>query len=229
MFSYASAAVSRVACIPKQRGEGHAWWLRSDPSARGGDAAPSIARHFPTVRRPTGSRVTAEVAAQWWCRGSEPIIVRWSRSSGVYQQGVTLAAGGYLITRGHQRTIGGFDLCAASQERRIGSLNRKVSVAGRLTAGAAPLGPPTQPRSRVTPRRGPGQPRVAATDLLLATRLELLDRFLLGRAALQHQAVGDVVLVDVADVGDRFLADLLGRHVLHVLEPDVGVVSALGS
>ena len=36
------------------------------------------------------------------------------------------------------------------------------------------------------------------------------------------------VLVDVADVGNRFLAKFLGCHVLHVLEPDVGVEPACG-
>ena len=64
--------------------------------------------------------------------------------------------------------------------------------------------------------------------ILFGSILDLFDRFLCGSPALQNQAVGNVVLVDVADVGHRFLADLLGCHILHVVEPDVGVESALG-
>ena len=67
-----------------------------------------------------------------------------------------------------------------------------------------------------------------AIESLFGATLDLLDGFLRGSPALQNQAVGNVVLVDVADVGHRFLADLLGRNILHVLEPDVGVESALG-
>src|SRR6187455_334136 len=41
------------------------------------------------------------------------------------------------------------------------------------------------------------------------------------------QLVGDVVLVDVADVGDRLAADPLRGHALDVPEPDVGVEAPL--
>jgi hypothetical protein len=55
-----------------------------------GEPAPPITRRFPTVRRPTGSRVTAEVAARWWCRGSGtpieqnslPQVFGWSWGDG---------------------------------------------------------------------------------------------------------------------------------------------------
>src|SRR6185436_2021587 len=40
-------------------------------------------------------------------------------------------------------------------------------------------------------------------------------------ALIHHQAVGDVILVDVADVGDRFAADTLRRDALDVAEPHV--------
>ena len=45
--------------------------------------------------------------------------------------------------------------------------------------------------------------------------------------ALHHHLVGQVVLVDVADVGDGLAADALRRDELHVVEPLVGV-EALG-
>jgi hypothetical protein len=64
--------------------------------------------------------------------------------------------------------------------------------------------------------------------ILFGATTDLLDSFLRGGPALQDEAVGNVVLVDVADVGHRFLADLLGRHILHVVKPDVGVEPALG-
>src|SRR6185312_5298792 len=44
----------------------------------------------------------------------------------------------------------------------------------------------------------------------------------------QDQAVGDVVFVDVADVGHRLGPDLLGGKILHVIEPDVRIQSTLG-
>src|SRR5688572_3682811 len=62
---------------------------------------------------------------------------------------------------------------------------------------------------------------------LVGVSLDSLNGFLPGTLALQNQAVGNVVLVDVADVGHRFLADLLSRHVLHVVKPDVRIKSAL--
>ena len=64
--------------------------------------------------------------------------------------------------------------------------------------------------------------------VLLGAALNLFDRFLSGSLAFLNEAVGNVVLVDVADVGDGFLANLLGRHILHVLKPDVGVEATPG-
>lgn len=65
--------------------------------------------------------------------------------------------------------------------------------------------------------------------ILFDFTLDLFDRFLLGSLALQNQAIGDVVLVDVTHLGHRFLIDLLVRHILHIVEPEVGGESALGS
>ena len=65
-------------------------------------------------------------------------------------------------------------------------------------------------------------------------RARLLDARLHGRlrglaplALLREQPVGDVVLVDVADVGDRLAPDALGRDLLDVAEPDIRVEAAL--
>jgi hypothetical protein len=60
----------------------------------------------------------------------------------------------------------------------------------------------------------------AALDGFLA--LLALDALLL------DHLVRQVVLVDVGDVGRRLPADLLGRDQLDVVEPDVGVETALG-
>ena len=48
------------------------------------------------------------------------------------------------------------------------------------------------------------------------------------RPGFRYQLVGDVVLIDVGDVGHRLRADLLGGDILHVMEPDVRIHSALG-
>jgi hypothetical protein len=63
--------------------------------------------------------------------------------------------------------------------------------------------------------------------ILPGAALDLLDSFLCGSPALQKQLVGNVILVDIADAGHRFLTDLLGCYILQVLEPDVGVQTAL--
>src|SRR5213596_1198488 len=68
----------------------------------------------------------------------------------------------------------------------------------------------------------------SAAQALPGAALDRLDSFLRGGPALQNQAVGNIVLVDVADVGHRFLTDLLGRYILHVLKPEVGIEPALG-
>jgi hypothetical protein len=54
----------------------------------------------------------------------------------------------------------------------------------------------------------------------LTRRLPLLFLF-------QDELVSQVVLVDVADVGHRLAADLLGGDELDVVEPDVGIRAAL--
>ena len=72
------------------------------------------------------------------------------------------------------------------------------------------------------------RPRRTRFCMLLGATPDLLRRLLPRGLALHNQAIRNVVLVDVADVGHRFLADLLGRHVLDVLEPDVGIEPALG-
>jgi Ca2+:H+ antiporter len=49
------------------------------------------------------------------------------------------------------------------------------------------------------------------------------------RLGFHDQLVGNVVLVDVADVGRRLRPNLLGGDILHVVEPDVRIQPALGS
>lgn len=61
-----------------------------------------------------------------------------------------------------------------------------------------------------------------------ALALYLLHGLLSLRSGLHDQVVGDVVLVDVGDVGHRLCADLLGGDILHVVEPDVRIQSTLG-
>jgi hypothetical protein len=52
-------------------------------------------------------------------------------------------------------------------------------------------------------------------------------RFLL-RAILRGQLVGDVVLVNIADVSDGLLADVFGYFELYIAEPDVWVETVCG-
>src|SRR4029453_10704547 len=69
---------------------------------------------------------------------------------------------------------------------------------------------------------------VAKSRRPCALALHLLQDLLSLRPRFHEQAIGDVVLVDVADVAHRLRPNLLGGDVLHVVEPDVRIQSALG-
>ena len=61
-----------------------------------------------------------------------------------------------------------------------------------------------------------------------ARALHFLDGFLFLFPGVHDQAVGDVVFIDVADIGHRLGPDLLGGKTLHIIEPDVRIQSTLG-
>ena len=69
--------------------------------------------------------------------------------------------------------------------------------------------------------RAPREKKCRTTTARLPLHLGL--RLLLQLPLCQGQFVGNVVLVNVADVGHGLLPDVLGRHQLHIAEPDVGI------
>src|SRR5262249_48079225 len=56
---------------------------------------------------------------------------------------------------------------------------------------------------------------------------DLFDRFLLVLLRLEREPVGNVILVDIADVSRRLEADLVRDHDLHVVEPFVRIETSL--
>src|SRR5712664_3649989 len=103
---------------------------------------------------------------------------------------------------------------------------------GKSRASSAVAFPAACSISRVTGSgtRGRGRLNVPRADpsnsSLRLSALYLLTGVLAPLLRLRHQLIRNVVLEDVGDVGDRLLPDLLRHHVLHVLEPAVGVEPA---
>ena len=105
------------------------------------------------------------------------------------------------------------------------------AVRTRTAWCATPRGRPA--RDRGPSGRGPAHPRLARVDRpshLDAGRscFSPILRFSNSPAFLQRvpdQAIGNVVLEDVAHVRHGFVPDPLLGNVLHVVEPDVGVVA----
>ena len=64
-----------------------------------------------------------------------------------------------------------------------------------------------------------------ARIVLIRERLQLFRCFRLATELrlFESQLVGDVVLVDVADIRHRLLSDVFGRNKFHIVEPDVRV------
>src|SRR5215472_16992317 len=65
-----------------------------------------------------------------------------------------------------------------------------------------------------------------ACSSLSALALQLLHSLLSLLPLVYDEAVGDGVLIDIADVCHRLRTDLLGGDILHVVEPDVRIQSA---
>ena len=63
--------------------------------------------------------------------------------------------------------------------------------------------------------------------VLFALALDLLGGLFSRRLGFHDQLVGDVVLVDVADISHRLRTDFVGGYVLDVVEPDVWIQSAV--